>query len=76
MAPFAADWEAPAEAELAWGPCHGRLIRLIRRPSRCSPLHRTEQSSLRVVVDGRLELSHQPDSGLRIGCEQIGPTSK
>jgi hypothetical protein len=50
MAPFAADWEAPAEAELAWGPCHGRLIRLIRRPSRCSPLHRTEQSSLRAVA--------------------------
>jgi DNA polymerase-1 len=50
MAPFAADWEAPAEAELAWCPCHGRLIRLIRRPSRCSPLHRTEQSSLRAVA--------------------------
>jgi hypothetical protein len=29
----------------------------------------------RAVVDGRLELSHRPDSGLRIGCEQIGPTS-
>jgi hypothetical protein len=50
MAPFAADWEAPAEAELAWGPCHGRLIRLIRRPSRCSRLHRTEQSSLQAVA--------------------------
>jgi hypothetical protein len=23
MAPFAADWEAPAEAELAWCPCQG-----------------------------------------------------
>jgi hypothetical protein len=41
MAPFAADWETPAEAELASGPCHG-LVRLMKRKRRMSLLGQTE----------------------------------